>query len=75
MNQRVLLTAALRSSTPAPILFLWGDEDPNGDETVAEAFTAPFPDARLALVARAGHSPWIDELEHVTAKLSAFLTS
>jgi len=75
MNQRVLLTAGLRSSIPAAILFLWGDEDPNGDETVAEAFIAPFPNARLELVPRAGHSPWIDELDDVTAKISAFLTS
>jgi pimeloyl-ACP methyl ester carboxylesterase len=75
MNKRVLLPASLRSSIQAAILFLWGDEDPNGDRSVAEAFTAPFPDARLELVARAGHSPWIDHPDHVAAAISAFLSA
>jgi pimeloyl-ACP methyl ester carboxylesterase len=75
MNKRVLLPPPLRSSIPAAILFLWGDEDPNGDESVAAAFTAPFPDASLQLVARAGHSPWIDHPDHVTAAISAFLSA
>ena len=75
MNKRVLLPPPLRSSIPAAILFLWGDEDPNGDVDVAEAFTAPFPDARLELVSRAGHSPWIDHPDHVTAAISAFLSA
>jgi 2-hydroxy-6-oxonona-2,4-dienedioate hydrolase len=75
MNKGVLLPASLRSSIPAAILFLWGDEDRNGDRSVAEAFTAPFPDARVELVARAGHSPWIDHPDHITASISAFLSA
>ena len=75
MNERVLLPAALRSSVLATVLFLWGDEDPNGGADIAHAFTASFPEARLELVSRAGHSPWIDEPVHIATKISAFLST
>jgi hypothetical protein len=39
MNERVLLPAALRSSVLATVLFLWGDEDPNGGADITHAFT------------------------------------
>ena len=75
MNRRVLLPAALRARIAAPTLFLWGDEDPNGGADIATEFAAPFPDARLQIIAHAGHSPWIDEPERIAAAISAFLTT
>ena len=34
---------------------------------------SPMP--ALRLVARAGHSPWIDEPDHIATMISAFLTT
>jgi pimeloyl-ACP methyl ester carboxylesterase len=74
MNERVLLPATLRARIAAPTLFLWGEDDPNGGATIARDFVAPFPDARLELLADAGHSPWIDEPDRVAAAMTSFLT-
>lgn len=56
-----------------PVLLLWGDEDSNGGIREAEAFTARLPNATLETVDRAGHAPWIDEIEFCSAKTRAFL--
>lgn len=56
-----------------PVLLLWGDEDSNGGKSEAEAFAARLPNATLETVNRAGHAPWIDEIEFCSAKTRAFL--
>jgi pimeloyl-ACP methyl ester carboxylesterase len=75
MNERVLLPVGLRARIAAPSLFLWGEGDPNGGAAIAQDFVAPFPDARLELLAAAGHSPWIDAPDHVAVAITSFLTS
>lgn len=57
-----------------PVLLLWGDEDPNGGRAEAEALAARLPDATLDVVERAGHAPWIDELDRCAASTRAFLS-
>ncbi|MEX2292310.1 MAG: alpha/beta hydrolase [Acidimicrobiales bacterium] len=74
LNERMLLTDALLARVTMPVLFLWGDEDPNGGESVARAFAPRFPDARLEIIPEAGHAPWIDELDLCANRIRAFLT-
>lgn len=73
LNNRMLLTDALLSRITMPVLFLWGDEDPNGGESVAQAFAPRFPDARLEIIPQAGHAPWIDELDLCASRTRDFL--
>jgi pimeloyl-ACP methyl ester carboxylesterase len=58
-----------------PVLLLWGDEDTTGGEPEARAFAARLPDATLDIVHRAGHAPWIDELEYCATRTRTFLSS
>jgi pimeloyl-ACP methyl ester carboxylesterase len=75
LNERILHTDELLASVTMPTLFLWGDEDPNGGELVARQFVARLPDARLEIIPRAGHAPWIDELDLCADRTRAFLTA
>jgi len=74
LNERMLLQSGLLSRVTMPVLFLWGDEDPNGGEDVARGFSARFPDAQLEVIPRAGHAPWIDEPDLCARRTQAFLT-
>ena len=73
LNRRMLLQNDLLSRVTMPVLFLWGDEDPNGGESVARSFVARFPRAQLEVIPRAGHAPWIDELDLCAGRTKAFL--
>lgn len=73
INADTLLHADLLAGIAAPALFLWGDEDPMGDAAVARDFVAMVPNATLELIRGAGHSPWIDDLDHVAATVGGFL--
>lgn len=73
LNPRMLHSDALLARVTMPALFLWGGEDPNGGESVAKDLVARMPDARLEMVPRAGHAPWIDELDLCAERTSAFL--
>jgi pimeloyl-ACP methyl ester carboxylesterase len=53
-----------------PSLVLWGANDPFLRPRFAEAYAATFPDARLELVADAGHWPWIDDVRVVDRVLN-----
>jgi 2-hydroxy-6-oxonona-2,4-dienedioate hydrolase/4,5:9,10-diseco-3-hydroxy-5,9,17-trioxoandrosta-1(10),2-diene-4-oate hydrolase len=75
LNPRMLLGSELLSRVTMPVLFLWGDEDPNGGEAVARSFAAGFPCAHLEVIPRAGHAPWIDELDLCAARTQGFLAS
>lgn len=73
LNRRVLHTDALLTRLTMPTLFLWGDEDPNGGSLVAQEFAARLTNARLEIVRRAGHAPWIDEPQLCADRTRAFL--
>jgi pimeloyl-ACP methyl ester carboxylesterase len=54
--------------------FLWGEEDPFGDATVAHRFLEYLPNAGLELVREAGHAPWIDDPAGAATTTRTFLT-
>ena len=68
-DPRLLLTDDERRSIHQPVRFIWGENDAFGGVDVARVFSGAFPDARLAVVPGAGHSPWMDD-----ALLAAELT-
>lgn len=72
-NDDVLLTDDLLSKLTMPVLFLWGENDPNGGSTVARTFAPRLPNAELKIVAGAQHAPWIDDLDTCTALTQAFV--
>jgi len=57
-----------------PVLFLWGEDDPNGGATVARSFAPRLPNAELVLVAGAQHAPWLDDLATCVAHTRTFLS-
>lgn len=71
LDSGLLLTADLLGRITAPVGFLWGDDDPFGGGDVARGFAALVPNARLEVVAGAGHAPWLDD----TAGAARFATS
>ena len=48
-------------SVTAPVLVVAGERDGVTGVAAAEAVAAAFPTARLAVLPRAGHFPWVDE--------------
>ena len=75
LNERILHTDEVLAKVTMPMLFLWGDEDPNGGEAVAREFVARLPNAELEIVPRAGHAPWIDELDLCADRTRVFLST
>ncbi len=74
-NTDLLLADELLSKLTMPVLFLWGELDPNGGAAVAEAFAPRLPNAELVIVAGAEHAPWIDDPESCVGHTQAFLAS
>jgi pimeloyl-ACP methyl ester carboxylesterase len=74
LNQRMLLQDDLLARLTMPVLFLWGDEDPNGGEAIARSFAARVPNAQLEVIPRAGHAPWIDEPDLCADRIKTFLS-
>ena len=72
-NPEVLFTDEELQRVDVPVLLLWGDEDRMAGEPEARVFASRLPDATLELVRRAGHAPWIDELEYCATKTKTFL--
>jgi 2-hydroxy-6-oxonona-2,4-dienedioate hydrolase len=56
-----------------PVLFLWGEDDPNGGADVARAFAPRLPNAELVIVPGAEHAPWLDDLDTCVSRSRAFL--
>lgn len=71
LDSGLLLSPELLSRVTAEVGLLWGAEDPFGGPDIARAFAAHLPTARLEIVPRAGHAPWLDD----TAGTAAFVTS
>jgi pimeloyl-ACP methyl ester carboxylesterase len=69
IDPRLFLTEDERRSIRQPVRFIWGDRDVFGGIQIAREFAAAFPDARLEVVAGAGHSPWMDDAD-VAAELT-----
>jgi len=73
INRRLLLTDELLARLTMPLLFLWGEDDPNGGAAVARAFAPRLPNAELVVVPGAEHAPWIDDLETCVTHTLRFL--
>ncbi len=56
-----------------PVLFLWGEDDPNGGATVARSFAPRLPNSELLIVNGAEHAPWLDDLETCVSHSLSFL--
>jgi 2-hydroxy-6-oxonona-2,4-dienedioate hydrolase len=73
-NKDLLLTDELLSKLTMPVLFLWGEDDPNGGAAVGRAFAPRLPNAELVIVPGAEHAPWIDDAETCVTRTQTFLT-
>jgi pimeloyl-ACP methyl ester carboxylesterase len=73
LDRRLLLSAAERASIAIPVRFVWGDGDSFGGPDIAREFVAPFPDARLEIVAGAGHAVWMDDVALAAARVRSSL--
>lgn len=73
ISPKMLLTDDLIGKIKAPVLFIWGGEDPMGGETVARPFAAKFDNATVEMLPLAGHAPWIDEPDRCARIASEFL--
>src|SRR5439155_26041950 len=56
-----------------PALVLWGKHDPYVPYRYAEEQRAVFPGARVIVLERSGHWPFVDDLPGVVAELVPFL--
>jgi pimeloyl-ACP methyl ester carboxylesterase len=72
-NLDVLLTDDLLARTTMPVLFLWGEDDPNGGAAVARDFAPRLPNSDLVIIPRAEHAPWLDDLDTCVAHTRSFL--
>ena len=63
------------SKLTMPVLFLWGEDDPNGGAAIARTFTPRLPNADLVIVPGAEHAPWLDDLDTCVSHSRAFLLS
>jgi pimeloyl-ACP methyl ester carboxylesterase len=55
-----------------PALLLWGEEDRMVPRAHAEAYKDGFPKAKLRFIAKAGHSPQVEQPAKTAAALRAF---
>ncbi len=67
------LSDELLGGIRCPTLFIWGGHDPFGDADVARQLVPRIPNATLDLMPDAGHSPWLDDLDHCATAVDAFL--
>lgn len=74
-NDDVLLDDEVLAELRMPVLFLWGEDDPNGGAAVAREFASRVPRAELVLVPEAQHAPWLDDPATCIERTQAFLTS
>jgi pimeloyl-ACP methyl ester carboxylesterase len=55
-----------------PTLVIWGEQEPLGSVSVAQAVTKIIPDARLAVLA-GGHAPWLGQPAQTAAAVVDFV--
>ena len=72
-NRDLLLTDDLLAKVTMPVLFLWGEQDPNGGAAVARPFASRLPRSDLIIIPEAEHAPWLDELDICVSQTRSFL--
>lgn len=73
-NVDLHLSGDVLSRLAMPVLFLWGEDDPNGGATVARDFAPRLPNAELVIVPGAEHAPWLDDLGTCVSRTREFLS-
>jgi len=53
------------------MLFIWGEDDPQGGADAARRFVAQVPGAELEMMA-GGHAPWLDDPDKVATSVRDF---
>jgi pimeloyl-ACP methyl ester carboxylesterase len=71
--ERLHLPDDVLTRVECPTLFIWGGRDPFGGTDAARALVARIPDADLALMPDAGHSPWLDDMDACVSGMTSFL--
>ena len=71
-NGSILLPDDALARIAVPTYFIWGTNDPMGDEAIATAFTAKVPGSTLEMVP-GGHAVWLDDPNRVADAVAAFL--
>ena len=71
---RLELSDDILSRVRCPTLFIWGERDVFGGPEAARRLVARIPGAELDLMPGAGHSPWLDDVEHCATSATAFLS-
>ena len=61
VHPELALSHDLLRRVDVPTYFYWGADDPFGGANVAEVLAETMVDARLDMVADAGHLPWLDD--------------
>ena len=72
-NVQLHLGDDVLSKLTMPVLFLWGEDDPNGGAAIARTFARRLPNAELVIVPSAEHAPWLDDLDTCVSHSRAFL--
>ena len=57
-----------------PTLFIWGAHDTFGGVDVARRLVPRIPGATLEVMPDAGHSPWLDDVDHCATRVATFLS-
>jgi pimeloyl-ACP methyl ester carboxylesterase len=73
LDPRVMLDDGLLGRVTAPIGLLWGDGDPFGGASTAQAFALRLHDAELEVLPGAGHAPWLDAPDRAAEVVGRFL--
>lgn len=75
LDERLVLPATVLGTIRTPVLFLWGEGDPFGDEHVARSVTGLIPGAQLQMIRDAGHAVWMDVPDRAADTLRTFFTA
>ena len=72
-NDDTLLSSDVLSRVAAPSLFLWGTTTRWAAKPSPETSRTSLPNAELEMMPGAGHAPWMDDPDHVAARVNSFL--
>jgi 2-hydroxy-6-oxonona-2,4-dienedioate hydrolase len=67
------IDAGTLGTVRSPSYFLWGDNDPYGDEGVARRVVAAMPDADLEMLVGGGHLCWFDDVDRCARAIDTHL--
>ena len=74
-REDLALGASDLAKVSTPTHFIWGADDPFGEETVARWIVNAMPDASLDMRPDSGHLPWLDDPSFAARATETFLDS